>query len=517
MAIDPIITLEEPFSQRTRLVRGQGLLRDLPRRASERLKSDALPIILVSYLAMVWMVQLRMQVAADSWLNLVGGREIVRHGIPRHDALTVISHGRQWIDEQWLANVVFYAIYRIGGVPLVAHVNVLIFVSSVALAFVIARRRGASTTAVALCGVSVVLMAQGFIRAEVLVQPLFVLQVALLAAESRRPTRRVFLVFPMLVLWTNLHGSVLIAAAFVAFLGATEAVSLLRRKGRTHLGVARAATLLTVPWLCIFASPYGAGLVSYYRATAGNPEFSKFLGEWRSPDPVTLWGFALVLAITLAAFLIVRQPRGLTAFELGVLLITLFAAISAARSIVWFSYATALLLPQLMNQPRTTRSTTNMRELAGAAALVAAIGAAIVIGRSFVSPPSAVAHDLRRQALPSIERVLRTDRNARVFASYDLADWLLFRVPEARGRVAYDGRWEILAPTEMARLVKYLRKEGPGWEAPSFGYRLLVLNPKGQKRVVAAYTQRRGLRLLYRDENVVVFDRGPARGRAPAA
>jgi hypothetical protein len=515
MAVDPTITLEEPWSARTAQPDTRRLLTELPHRVSERLKSDAFPIILVSCLAMVWMVQLRMQVAADSWLNLLGGREIVRHGVPHHDMLAVLSNGRHWIDEQWLANLFFYGIYRVGGMPLVAHVNVLIFVSSVALTFSIARRRGASAATVAICGISVALMAHGFIRAEVLVQPLFVLVVALLMAESRRPTRRVFLAFPILVLWANLHGSVLVAAAFVALLGATEAVPLLRRRVSTRGPIARAAVLLTAPWLCVFASPYGLTLVSYYRATAGNPEFSKFLGEWRSPAPMTLWGFALILAITLAAFAIVRRPRELTFFELGALVITLFAAITAARSIVWFSYATALILPQLLTRRREARTSvgSNSRELFGAAALVACVGAAIVIGRSFISPPAAVAHDLQRQALPSIQRVLRGDPSARVFASYDLADWILFRVPEARGRVAYDGRWEILRPAEMAQLVRYLRKEGADWDAPSSGYRLLVLNPKGQQEVVAAYSARKGLRTLYRDRNVVVFDRGAANGQ----
>jgi hypothetical protein len=259
----------------------------------------------------------------------------------------------------------------------------------------------------------------------------------------------------------------------------------------------------------VFASPYGFTLVSYYRATTGNPEFSKFLSEWKPPAPFTPWGLALILAIALAAFLVVRRPRGLTFFELGVLLITLLTAIMAARSIVWFSFATALLLPQLMAQRERPRSA-GAREFLGAAALVAIVGAAFVSGRSFIDPPAAVTHDLRRPALPSIERVLRTDPRARVFASYDVADWILFRVPEARGRVAYDGRWEILPPSEMARLVRHLEQKGPNWDAPTVGYRLLVLNPQGQKDVVAAYAARKAIRTLYRDKDVVVFDRGRA-------
>src|SRR3954451_2641680 len=39
----------------------------------------------------------------DGWLAILGGREIVAHGLPSHDALTIWTHGREWVDQQWLA------------------------------------------------------------------------------------------------------------------------------------------------------------------------------------------------------------------------------------------------------------------------------------------------------------------------------------------------------------------------------------------------------------------------------
>ena len=44
-------------------------------------------------------------IAGDSWLALVGGREIVRHGLPSHDTLSALGHGRQWIDQAWLGQL----------------------------------------------------------------------------------------------------------------------------------------------------------------------------------------------------------------------------------------------------------------------------------------------------------------------------------------------------------------------------------------------------------------------------
>src|SRR4029453_13746223 len=54
----------------------------------------------------------------DSWLNLATGREVVHHGLPSHDDLTVYGLGATWTDQQWLPQVFMYAVYNLGGFPL---------------------------------------------------------------------------------------------------------------------------------------------------------------------------------------------------------------------------------------------------------------------------------------------------------------------------------------------------------------------------------------------------------------
>jgi hypothetical protein len=41
----------------------------------------------------------------DSWLALVAGREIAKHGLPAHDTLAVVTLGRRWVDQQWLGQL----------------------------------------------------------------------------------------------------------------------------------------------------------------------------------------------------------------------------------------------------------------------------------------------------------------------------------------------------------------------------------------------------------------------------
>ena len=44
-------------------------------------------------------------------------------GLPHHDSLALMSRGREWIDQQWLANVFFYGLHQLGGPSLVARAN----------------------------------------------------------------------------------------------------------------------------------------------------------------------------------------------------------------------------------------------------------------------------------------------------------------------------------------------------------------------------------------------------------
>ena len=54
---------------------------------------------------------------ADSWLTLSAGRELVEHGLPHHEHLTVLALGRTWTDQQWGAQLLFYGAHALGGLP----------------------------------------------------------------------------------------------------------------------------------------------------------------------------------------------------------------------------------------------------------------------------------------------------------------------------------------------------------------------------------------------------------------
>jgi hypothetical protein len=482
----------------------------LVRRLGAFLSEEGLLVGIVALFVAFWAAAAADFVAADTWLTLLGGREVSAHGIPHSDSLALISHGHSWIDQQWLAQTIFWRLDQLGGMRLAVLAAVGLLLVPLALGIALARRRGASQLAIAPFAVLPALHFSSFIRAELFSHLLFVVVLALLAAESRRRSWRVLLAFPLLVLWANLHGAVVEGAALVVLLGLCEAGSLLRARGHDRLGWLRAGALVVGPWLCLLATPYGASVIRYYEATVGNSALRATQQEWAPPNLLSIAGFPVFLLAGAALVLVTRRRRDLTSFELAALAGTLVGALIALRSAPWFAYTCLLFLPALAQRKQATRSDARSRRLWILFGSVAAAIALVATLASTAAPASRLDRYWPGGAASAVGRALERDPHARVFASYEYGDWLLFRVPALRGRIAFDGRWEVLPQEQIFRVWRYLWQIGDDWEAPARGYRLLVLNPRSQASLIKTYERRPGVRVLFRDRWAVVLDRGPA-------
>ena len=80
----------------------------------------------------------------DAFLDLYAGRWIAAHGLPRHDPFTVEGHGRAWIDQQWLAHLVYYRVWQLGGYALVGALSALLVATAVGVAAWLMMRRTGS-------------------------------------------------------------------------------------------------------------------------------------------------------------------------------------------------------------------------------------------------------------------------------------------------------------------------------------------------------------------------------------
>ncbi len=479
----------------------------LTRRLLGALERNAFVILALAACAGAQIAFLRSALQSDTWYTLVSGRLVWGSGIPHHDTLTALTAGRTWVDEQWLAQLGFYGLWSVGGIVLAMFSLVVLYTGAFGILAAGARSRGASARSVALVtGASFLVgVPNTILRAQVPAYLLFAIVLVLLLADRGRMSPRVYLALPLLVLWANVHGSVLVGAALVALYGVTAAVDARRaRPGGRRL--ARAAVLVLAPWACVLVSPYGLALPGYYRSVLDNPTLADNVGEWGAS---TLRGQPLFFALLAAGLVLATLARRrLTPFALLAVIAAGLFGMLAIRNIVWFALVSAAVLPTALDAvwpPAESRRRPGLNlALAAAGVGLAVFMAAVVAGRgrawleSGYPPRAAAVTSAAAHAAPG----------ARIFANERYADWLLFEHPELAGRVGYDVRFELLTHPQLKRIVAFRSETGVDWLRAARGYGLLVLDPKADAGAVRLLEAEPGTTVLYRDGKVVVLSRG---------
>jgi hypothetical protein len=471
------------------------------------LERESLPVTVFGLFVCGLIVRLPDQLRQDGWLALVSGRVVADSGPPRTDTLTAWTAHVQWVDQQWLAQLVLYRLAVLGNLRLVMLVHVGLLAGAMAAALAAARWRGGSARSVGLVAAPalVVILMSAQMRAQSLAYPLFVAVAWLLIADARAPSRRVFLVLPILVLWANIHGSVVLGALLATVAGVLLIVRAVRHRAGSREQLARGALLAVAPCLCVFASPYGSSLFHYYGSTAFNPSFGRVVSEWQHswPSLVTL-PFYVLAGVCL--WLLLRSRRLVSTFEQLALLLLFAAGVAALRNMVWFSFFALIVLPfplgRRLGEVRGKESRTVKTALAAAA-----IAAVSVAGAAAASRPDSwlTTSVYPAAAADAVGAAAATDPTARIYSDVRYADWLLWTRPELAGRIAYDARFELLSSAELERLYRLQNKLTPQWKAAVANQRLIVL-PRGQGSATAkALISQDGARRIYGDHSVVVL------------
>jgi hypothetical protein len=468
-------------------------------RVSLGLEENGTIVMAVAAFAIVLITNLRTALAADGWMALLSGRVVAQHGLPSHDTLTVWAHGRDWVDQQWLAQLALYGLDRLGGLPLVLLLHAFLVTGALGGAAAVARRLGGSarsTTWVALPVLVAYWPGASIMRPQSFAYPLFVAVLWLLVDELRQPSRRVYLVLPVLVLWANLHGSVVVGAALVSAFGLVETIGSLRAKPRTI--TAPALVLLAAPWLCVLASPYATSLPHYYRLIFSSG-FGKYVTEW-APTTFTVAHAPIYLLALGGVWLLGRTGSRTTGFEKLAFLGLTLLAFDAVRNGVWLALLALVVLPKLLDELRAPALEPKRLNRLLALAMLALV-AVSTLGVAF-EPSSWFTRDY--PAAAGRAAVAAAGAHGRVFANERYADWLVFEHPQLAGRIAYDSRFELLTGSQL-RSVTAFRNRIAGWRSTVRNYPVLVLDRYDDAQPIRTLLKTRRARVAARRSPVVVL------------
>jgi len=232
-----------------------------------------------------------------------------------------------WVNVPVLGELVFHALQVVGGDRGFLVAQLIAVTAALTLLALGMRALGASDAASAAVLMLVFFAAVPsflIVRAQLFSLVLFCAALLLLRAESRRPSRRVWLLVPLIVLWSNLHGGVLVGLAIAA------AYLVLERARREPVV---AASVLVACCAALFLTPALLDSGHYYLGVLRSEAAQRGEGLWA---PLSIGKPFDVLFIVLAIPLLVFAFRsGSRVWELACIAAFAGLTLHAGRNSVW--------------------------------------------------------------------------------------------------------------------------------------------------------------------------------------
>jgi hypothetical protein len=220
----------------------------------------------------------------DSYSHIAVGRWIMAHGaVPTSDPFSFSMHGAPWIAFEWLSEVICAAVYALSGWAGMVVLAAAAIALAVGLLTRFLLRELSPTPALLMVIAAVVLLAPHMLaRPHVLTLPIMVAWAAALVRCMDRRAPPPYWALPMLVLWANLHGSVVLALGLI---GPAVLEALLDEKRSEWPRVLLRwlpFTALAVSACCL--TPYGPDSLLMPLTTLGIGDALHWIAEWRPPD-----------------------------------------------------------------------------------------------------------------------------------------------------------------------------------------------------------------------------------------
>jgi hypothetical protein len=353
-----------------------------------------------------------------------------------------------WPNALALSEVLFYGLDALLGERGLLVAQVAAVTAAFLVLGALLRRNGASDASSAIVLLVVVCGALGAIvvvRVQLFSLLLFPVLLALLHREARAPSRAVWLLVPLVALWSSLHGAVL---AGLAVAGAYLLVDRARRDAATAVAVLAASVLALCLTPALWRTP------DYYLGVFENEAARRAFGLWA---PLGLGGFDLLLIGAIVALLALALRARPAAWELVALAGLTVLTIRSGRIGVW------LLLVAAVPAARGFAVRFPLRPRLAAVGL-AVVGLLVVVG--IVNGPLPVAGSERLVRLAISE-----SRGTPVLAEPVLAE----QVALARGRVWLANPLDAFEAADQRAYLDWLQGRPGGERAVRSAGRALLL------------------------------------------
>jgi hypothetical protein len=448
--------------------------------------------------------------SVDLAYHLRAGDEILARGaLPSADTWTFAAAGAPWVDQQWGAQVVLAAVYKVGGWTGLVLLRAALVAVIFGCVFAVGRLRGLGTrraAALTFAAFAVAAVALA-LRPQLLGMAIFAVTLLLVVDRRAHPGR--LWAIPVLVLvWANLHGSFFLGP-LVLGLAWLEDLHDRAPGSRQVLLVA----LVSAAAACV--TPFGPLVWGYAVGLSVNPQVTGRITEWQPTSLRNVPGMLFFTSVAAVAVLIARRGERTSWPTLAWL--GAFAAIGAyaIRGVAWWPLgAVAAIAGTLVRQPATRPETADARpdpplirrmNVVLAGAIVVACVALLPVWRPIEAGLAAPA-GVVGNAPPGITAALREMARPgdKLFNPQPWGSWFEFALPDLP--VAIDSRIELF-PVEVWNTYERVAAGGDGWEGQlaMWGVTLIVIGEPDEQTAAIDRIVGAGWIETYRDADGVIL------------
>ena len=281
----------------------------------------------------------------DLWGHIKFGKDMwAAMAFQRVDIYSYTASGSEWINHEWLSELIMYFAYHIFGPPGLLLGKLLVGFSIVYLLSKISFYRACEPLVFGIVFVlSVFVMCPGFMIRPQILTFLFVSYFLYIFHMYLEREKNLLWSLPfIMIVWVNCHGGFLIGVGmFPVAVGCEYLTCRMRNKDTAHLR--RMVFWLILTEAAVFINPYGYHLLSFLYETLSVP---RGVSEW---DPVTVFDlsyfrFKLLALLFLISFFIRNREKRY--WEIGIIIIALIYAFMHQRHTPVFAIVAAPYLSE---------------------------------------------------------------------------------------------------------------------------------------------------------------------------
>jgi hypothetical protein len=472
----------------------------------------------------------------DFWWHMATGRIIAATGsVPLVDHFSYTREGAPFYNQSWLAQLFFYGLHQLGGVPVVIIGQTLAVALAYGLLLWLCIRRTQSPrlcVGLLLAGMMPMSFDNWQVRPQTFALPLFVAYLVVLTGYRFRWWRMLWLLPVLMAVWVNLHGSFEQGLALIALTligegirrwrGDKEALTWPEWRGLALWGaLAGAATLL---------NPRGASVYFYVHDVLRHPS-TRFSSEWAHPSFGQFTDVYFFLFLIVLCAVLWRARRCLLLTDWLLVLPFLAVALISSRSIMWFAIVALPLMavalkPQLApgaetknDSPATASSASGeMSERAATvmnSIVVAVVWLAVFAFSPWTKPSLGLPPQLGNvldsvtplNATAALRKLPPDVRPQRLFHSEAHGSYLTWAAPEQK--VFIDTRFELYPPQQWRDFNELKRGRNVAALLQKYRFDGLLLGKQEHKELLHEVRQSGNWRIVHENPGAVLLVRAP--------